>query len=540
MQSSIKNYGLRTNGKEHGVVYTNPAVVRVMLNTVGYTADKNLRGVTVLDPAAGDGVFIFEVLERLLESSRREHFSFESALNNIVAFEIDSYVADKLKERLIEYLTRKGVASSDTYASRIIRTGDFLTSTEQGQEYDLIVGNPPYIRHEQIPEEKRKTYRELYSTFKYRSDIYIAFFEKSLSLLSTNGMLCFICSNRWTKAKYGEALRSLIADRYGIKAIIDIEDQDAFAEKVDAYASIFVISAQKTSSYDRMSIEPGNNALVAPTMITNVSSPRGDAWFTHASWEEGQDDLALIEEQGFKIGIGVATGADKIYIGHNLPIEEELLVPIALARDISSGALRWSGSKLFNPYHPNGQGFINLEEYPLARAYLQKHYDALSQRHTAKQNPSKWYKTIDRVYPALTSTPKLLIPDMKRDRLFALDMGDYYPHHNLYYIVGPDVESLKIMGALLSTEFVNEQVRAASVAMRGGYARWQSQSLRKIRLPIIEALPSVVKAKLCRAFDTRNSSLAQQTLAEIIGSSRAKPPGEESSPLASLFPLSAY
>ncbi len=97
--------------------------------------------------------------------------------------------------------------------------------------------------------------------------------------------------------------------------------------------------------------------------------------------------LNLIEEQGFKIGIGVATGADNIFISKNLKneVENGLLLPIIKGRDLSNDAMKWSGKYLLNPYDKDGE-LISLDKYPKAKAYLERNKERLLSRHKAKKN----------------------------------------------------------------------------------------------------------------------------------------------------------
>ena len=527
-------YGARSNGGEHGVVYTHREVVELMLDTAGFSSRSNLSKVRVLDPAAGDGVFVFAALERMWQSSNHFGWSFESALStNIKAFEIDPLVAHKLIDKIAEFLKQYEVRDPQRVAQQIVIIDDFLTSTVGMLEtFDLIIGNPPYIRHEQIPELKKSAYRRLYDTFSHRSDIYIGFFEKGLKLLSAEGKLCYICSNRWMKAKYGERLRQLISKDYGLEAIIDIEDDNAFEEKVSAYASVVLITASPTSNYRHMAIEDERNHKLSLTEIETPLTPTTSVWFGHPSWEQ-DTELRSIEEQGFKIGIGVATGADKIYVGKDLPIEPDVLLPIALSKDIRAGELHWSGNYLFNPYKVGSTDLIELSNYPKATAYLEQHKEVITRRHTAKASPQKWFKTIDRVYPELVSVPKLLIPDMKKNCMFPIDEGNYYPHHNLYYITGGNTEALKIVGALLATEFVRKQIEAASVLMRGGYARWQSQNIRKVHIPVLENISTKHKKLLLRAYETKDETLANTVLTQIL---RVQEPVVGKAPTGKLAP----
>ena len=190
-------YGTRSNGNQHGLVLTKPIVVDTMLDKVDYVASRDLSSVKILEPAAGDGAFAISIISRLYESSKNFDFSFQKALSNISLFEIDEAMSATLKNRISEQLKDL----SHSLPESLITTADFLLSDIP--KTDIIIGNPPYVRHENIPEQQKSTYRRLFGTFTHRSDLFIAFYEKSLRSLKSEGVLSFICSNRWLKNQYG-------------------------------------------------------------------------------------------------------------------------------------------------------------------------------------------------------------------------------------------------------------------------------------------------------------------------------------------------
>ena len=148
-----------------------------------------------------------------------------------------------------------------------------------------------------------------------------------------------------------------------------------------------------------------------------------------------------------KVGIGVATGLDHVFItkDSNL-VEPSRLLPLALAKDTLSGQMKWSGHYLIDPW--DSDGLVDLERYPRLRAYFQQHAELVQRRNTAKKNPHGWYRTIDRVTHALTKKPKLYIPDIKDDFNPVLDRGETYPHHNLYF-VSSEAWDLEVLGGIL-------------------------------------------------------------------------------------------
>ena len=133
---------------------------------------------------------------------------------------------------------------------------------------------------------------------------------------------------------------------------------------------------------------------------------------------------------GTRVGIGVATGCDDVFVVEDAPaVERCRLLPLLTAPDIASGTPRWSGRFLVNPWE-DGR-LVDLGEYPGLGSYLQRHGTRVRARHVARKRPASWYRTIDRVDPELQARPKLLLPDLKAAAHPVLDTGGFYPHHKL-------------------------------------------------------------------------------------------------------------
>jgi hypothetical protein len=218
------------------------------------------------------------------------------------------------------------------------------------------------------------------------------------------------------------------------------------------------------------------------------------------------------------VGIGVATGADRIYIGQydELPVEEARRLPLAISADLKpDGLLKWSGRGLVNPWLATG-ALAPLEEFPRFAAYLLEHEARLRKRHTAKKSPKAWYKTIDRVYPALTNTPKLLIPDIKGGATVVYDAGRYYPHHNLYVITS-DTWDLQALQTLLKSSVALMFVAAYCVRMAGGFLRFQAQYLRRIRVPAWQRLREHERRALSAVSDSCDQDAIDDAVLPVFG-----------------------
>lgn len=500
-------YGLRRNGVSHGDVFTSPRVVRFMLDLIGYTSDKDLSAYNVLEPSFGHGDFLIEIQNRLIQSAKKFNFDASEIMSkNIYGCEIDRAKYDNCIYTL--------KSEMPNFRPLNLKTEDFLFSLWDTQ-FDFIIGNPPYIRYENIPREARNLYKNKFYTFHYRSDLYVLFYEHCLKNLSVNGRHCFICSNRWLKNEYGKKLRALISSCYHLEYIIDVEKLDAFRELVLAYPSITLISNTGTDKNVKLAQIKDISELDKPIPFKQKTLESLENW-DDLFLSDNVGELSSIEHQGFRIGIGVATGADKIFISKDLEscVEKELLMPLVNAKDLTRNEFNWKGSYILNPYNENGS-ILNLDKYPKAKQYLEQFKSILSRRHIVK-NGRIWYSLIDKIKPELLNIPKILLPDISGNDIIFIDKGAFYPAHNIYYITGKSFEELELLAAILMSRFVRAQIECISNKMNGGLPRWQSQSIKRIKIPIISNIPPKFKDRLVDAYHSRNISDINEIVEAII------------------------
>lgn len=503
----------RKNGRKHGEVFTNMNVVQFILDEVGYSSDLNLKEIKILEPASGIGAFVTEILKRLYKSSITFKFSFiDSILNNLTFVELDKTAFLILIKKIDEFvflLTKQNF----NLGYEICINKNFLIN-EFNQQFDCIVGNPPYIRHELIPENNKLFYRQRFKTFKYRADLYIPFFEYSLELLKPNGLLSFICSNRWLYNQYGKILREQISTQHNLKKILNIEKSSPFDENVTAYPCITTI--QKNKRCDKVLFCENNSKEIdfSNIQFQEVVNPKNYSWqnlFLH--YNINHIALIGIEEQGFEIGIGVATGADKIFIkpkNELKGIEKSRILPLIKSTDLKNNTFKWTEHYLINPYD-KGE-LCDLELYPLLKKYFNDNKQTLLQRHTAKKTPNKWYKTIDKIKPELLNKPKLLLPDLTGNKFLFIDDGNYYPHHNIYYVTADDISYLKILASILMSDFIKHQMSQIGIRMNGGLPRFQSQVLKQLKIPNIKMFNASDIDKLIKAYDRQNLEETNQII----------------------------
>ena len=226
-------------------------------------------------------------------------------------------------------------------------------------------------------------------------------------------------------------------------------------------------------------------------------------------------DFPTLEEAGCKVGIGVATGADQVFIGpfDSLDVEPDRKLPLVKTQDIEDGTVKWRGLGVINPFRDDGS-LVALADYPKLARYFERHADVIRRRDCAKRNPKNWYRTIDRIYPSLVNRPKLLIPDIKGDAHIVYEGGHFYPHHNLYFITSEEWD-LKALQAVLRSGIARLFVSMYSTRMRGGYFRFQAQYLRRIRLPRWRDMPETVRQTLADAARTDDIEMCNHAVFDL-------------------------
>jgi hypothetical protein len=525
-----------------GAIFTRSEVVDFILDLAGYTEDQPLHKRRLLEPSFGGGDFLLPIVGRLLtawRAARNSGAALDDLGNAIRAVELHSETFHSTHAAVVALLKREGlpVRTAAALADRWLTQGDFLLAPLEGQ-FDFVVGNPPYVRQEQIPALQLAEYRSRYQTMYDRADLYIPFIERSLSALANGGNLGFICADRWMKNRYGGPLRSLVAKQFHLKVYVDMVDTPAFHSEVIAYPAITIISREtpgvtriaRRPAIDRATLATLADALRVMPLPKEVGPVRELARVTNGSepWLLGSSDqMALIrrlerqfpslEEAGCKVGIGVATGADKAFIGDfdALDVEPDRKLPLVTTRDIVSGEVHWRGQGVINPF-ANGGGLVNLQEYPRLRRYLEARQEVIAARHCAQKSPANWYRTIDRITPALAKKPKLLIPDIKGEAHIVFEGGELYPHHNLYYVTS-ETWDLRALQAVMLAAVTRLFISTYSTRMRGGYLRFQAQYLRRIRIPLWTDVPETLRVEMAEAATKRDLQACNCAVFKLYG-----------------------
>ena len=360
-----------------GAIFTRPEVVDFILDLAGYTEDQPLHTKRLLEPSFGGGDFLTTIVRRLLASWRATTDGKSSPVADLIGairgveLHRESYL--RTREELSAALMEEGLSNRECAAmlGSWLQQGDFLLVPIDGR-FDFVVGNPPYVRQELIPSALMAEYRARYQTIYDRADIYIPFIERSLSLLEQDGRLGFICADRWMKNRYGGPLRQFVAERFHLRQYVDMTNTPAFQSEVIAYPAITIIGRERPGptriahrpNIDRSTLTKLAQALTGGELPKGTDDVRELANVISGSepWLlESSDQMALIrrleaeypalENAGCKVGIGVATGADKAYIGdfETMDVEPDRKLPLVTTKDILTGEVDMERTRRHQP-----------------------------------------------------------------------------------------------------------------------------------------------------------------------------------------------
>lgn len=548
-QIDALDYFSEASAEKRGAIHTKPEIASFILDLVGWEAGPSLIKQRLLEPSAGEGDFLIPAVKRLLESCDADDMGI---VNCVRAIEVNRAALEECRERLHGLL--KEHRWSGNCIAKLLDTwlihADFLT-TPLESDFTQVVGNPPYLRLECLPKDLLKIYRSRWSSLFDRADLYVAFIEKSLGLLKHDGRLGFICADRWMKNRYGGPLRSLVAESFHVESYVDFTGCPAFFDEVDAYPAVTSIRRGKGRA-TRTAFRPPVDSAFLSDLAKGLKGERKnpivaiceDVAVGERPWtfdEDGwMDILRRIEDAqptltnvGVKVGIGVATGADAVYIREHLDVEDSRKLPLVTTRDIQSGKVEWSGKWVLNPFESDGR-IASLADYPKFARYIEQNKERIKNRNVAGRSGDYWYRTIDRIHESLTTKPKLLIPDIKGKAHVVFEPGKLYPHHNLYFVTS-DYWNLRALQTVLSSRVARAFVSAYSPRMRGGNLRFQAQYLRRIRIPRWNDLSKVLQRNLELAAVESNESLAAGAVRELYGLSerdwqRLNPPNQIAPP----------
>jgi type I restriction-modification system DNA methylase subunit len=561
----------RAKRKAQGIYYTPQFVVRYIVGqTLGRLLDEwdyeRARQVKVLDMACGSGSFLieaFDVLDRYLARVRGHDPAspagdvhdlarrMEILTSNLYGVDLDAQAVEIARlNLLLKAVNRRGeLPMLDN-----IRQGNSLISgmpqeleaafgphwhdkhpfnweeqfpqvMERGG-FDVIVGNPPYIRIQTLPQGDVAWYGNRYRAASGSYDIYVLFVERGLQLLRPGGVMGLILPNKFFQASYGKQLRGLLSEHKAVWRVVDFEDAQVFEDATTYTCLLFLRKGRNpqvvyVAAGDWLKAQSDQpTLLVGDLPETVVTEERLDDKPWVFVTDEVDRILCKLDEAGIPFGRicermfqGLVTSADPVYVLDMRDVDETAglvttyskerartyKLELGVTKPLLKGSLHMRRYRIepvsryvIFPYRDGELIPTNefAEQYPKCWAYLLENRERLESRERGKMRHEGWYGY---VYPknlTLFEQPKLLTPSIAQRASFSYDAEGHY------YFVGSgggggggygiilkegDLSPIYVLG-LLNSRLLDFYLQNISSPFRHGWYAYNKQYIE--RLPI--------------------------------------------------------
>ena len=412
--------------------------------------------------------------------------------------------------------------------------------------FDLVIGNPPYIRQEEIKHLKPHL-QKAFSIYKGTSDIYTYFFEQGYKILKPKALLSFITSNKYTRAGYGEPLRAFILANTQILHYIDLNGLKIFdSATVDTSIITFAKTPPSQDSFDYLApTQPSLDTDELHTQPLHQSSLSKDSFIFQD--QANQALKAKIESLGtplkewdISIYRGILTGYNEAFIIDSAKREEilnnckdksektrtsKLIKKMLRGRDIKRYGYEWAGLWLICTF-PSLK--LDIDDYPALKTYLESfrpRIDQSGEKGCRKKTSNKWFETQDNIaYHEEFEKEKVVWAEMTNAPSFIYDNNSFFINQTCYFLIH---EHNKYLLGILNSNLIHNYMKSISSNLGDGAFRWIKQYIEKLPIPKI---------------DSTNKALSDEiiSLVEQILDSKAKDPTKDTKELESRIDSLVY
>lgn len=397
------------------------------------------------------------------------------------------------------------------------------------QGFDLIIGNPPYIRQEEIKELKPNLAKN-YKVYKGTSDIYTYFYELGFNILKSNGVLSFITSNKYTRAGYGEALREFLLKNVSILDYIDLNGIKVFdSATVDTSILSFEKLKSKDSSFRYLALDNENLKACGYSIdlckdfkeLSQKSLSKENFTFSDESTNSLKAKMERIgtplkEWQGLNIYRGILTGYNEAFIIstekrneilENCKDEAEkertakLIRKMLRGRDIKRYSYEWAGLWAIGTF-PSLK--IDIEQYPALKQYLSQFLPRIEQsgeKGCRKKTSNKWFETQDNIAYYQEFEKEILVwKAVGRNLAFALTEKNTLVSAPSSFI-SADTNLLKYFCGILLSNVLKWLILQISDTTGAGDLMLNNQSLERLSIPKINSKNQKIADELVNSVD---------------------------------------
>ncbi|WP_283402515.1 Eco57I restriction-modification methylase domain-containing protein [Halorubrum sp. DM2] len=386
-----------------------------------------------------------------------------------------------------------------------------------GSGFDAVVGNPPYIRIQELrgsnPTQSDYLLQE-YESAQRNFDIYVNFTEKGYRLLSEDGILGYIESHKFFQNDFGEGIRRFISRHKSLRRVLSFGRHQVF-EGASVYTCVLILEKAKRESFEYAEEDP--NVL---SNSENLKYHTLDANYTQEPWVfRSPDDLQVLEKINdskqdlgqitSKIYQGVVTSADDIYLvsvkekngeksliengkGETHEVESYLLQPFLKGQDVKRYAPLNPPQSILLPYRVSDGSepdFIEEEDlrsnFPEAYDYFSTYEKELRKRDGGSMDSDRWYDLTRNQNMAEFGKEKIVTPEISYGGNFTYDSSRMFHKSKVYGLLFQDGwnDLEKSLLAILNSDLLWYYLKNTGYVLRGGYFTFKTDYLSSFGIP---------------------------------------------------------
>jgi type I restriction-modification system DNA methylase subunit len=376
---------------------------------------------------------------------------------------------------------------------------EFADIMKQGG-FDVVIGNPPYIRMEEFKELK-EYFRKKYNSHDERTDMYVYFIEKSVNLLKLDGSFGYIVANRWIRSNYGNKLREFLLKSVILESIIDFGELRVFTNAATMPVIVIFKKVESNRVYDFNYVPPVEKSIFTQVSAHNLSVAdlekafaiqikssklSGSQWKLTSEGNEAileriaENSITLYEYVDGKIRYGIKTGLVKAFVIDDItrkkilsesPKSSTYIKPYIVGDDVRKYRIR--DQKRYLIYPDKG---IKISEHKGILNHLEPLREKLERRATKQE----WYELQQPQFAYRTDyeAPKIVYPDIAKESRFAFDAAGRYPADTTFIIPSTDLFLLGLLNSKLAWFYFSLVCPVLGDAKRGGRLRLKYNYVR--------------------------------------------------------------
>ena len=477
-------------------------------------------------------------LKKKLQVVRHEHFMAKTVYQKTKLRDRDKELRDELAQMLTD---DNVIASAD--AKQLVSWNPYDQNSKASffdpewmfgirDGFDVVIGNPPYLRIQGIRETNpdyadflSRNYKAATGSF----DLFVCFVERSMLLTNNNGFVNFIMPIKWSNGSFGKGLRKIVSEKHAAQRIINFGAYQVFNASTYTALQWFKKGSPNLLYNELHQDLPSNEELshYLERLDSNSFSIIPATKFTESTWTLAQDDdneiLKALKRQPRTLGDvfdkifqGLATSRDDTYffqhckikdgvvVGYSKDLDDEISIELGLVRPLLKGEdvhkyddIATERMVLF-PYKIVGDKATLYTEdeisklFPLGYSYLKRSETILRNRERGRLlHDAQWFRYIYPKNLTLFNEEKLVAPEISYGGNYAYDEnGQFYSSTTVYgYIKKANVKvSYKSLLAILNSSVMWYFIKCTGNVMRGGFYRFKTNYVKPFPIPSDSAI----------------------------------------------------